>query len=50
MSLGAAGILTQEPELGETMLVHAFIGFNKLTRLEILWIVRYRWPWGRGSH
>ena len=46
MSLGAAGILTQEPELGETMLVHAFIGFNKLTRLEMLWTVLYIWPAG----
>ena len=45
-ALGALEFLTQEAEPSVTMLVDACNGFNDLSRLAILWTVRYRWPAG----
>ena len=38
--------LTQDTEPRRTTLVHARNGFNKLSRLAMLWSVRHRWPAG----
>ena len=38
--------LTQEAEPSSTTLVDAHNGFNKLSRLAMLWTVRHRWPAG----
>ena len=36
--------LTQDSELSGTTLVNARNGFNKLSRLAMLWTVQHRWP------
>ena len=36
----------KKAELRGTMLVDAHNGFNELSRLEMLWTVRHRWPAG----
>ena len=45
-ALGDLEFLTQEAETSGTTLVDARKGFNKLSRLAILWNVRHRWPAG----
>ena len=45
-ALRALVLPTQEAELSGTMLVDARNGFNKLSRLKMLWTVRHRWPDG----
>ena len=45
-ALEALELLTQEAEPSGTTLVDAYNGFNKLSRLEMLWTVRHRWPAG----
>ena len=45
-ALGALDFLTQDAEPSGTTLVDACNWFNKLSRLEILWTVWYRWPAG----
>ena len=42
--LEALEFLTQEAEPSGTTLVDACNGFNELSRLEMLWTVRHRWP------
>ena len=42
-ALGILEFLTQEAEPSRTTLVDARNGFNKLSRLEMLWTVRHRW-------
>ena len=42
-ALGALELLTQEAEPSGTTLVDARNGFNKLSRLVILWTVQHRW-------
>ena len=42
-TLGALEFLTQEAEPSGTSLVDAHNGFNKLSRLTMLWTVRHRW-------
>ena len=42
----ALEFLTQEAEPSGTTLVDARNGFNKLSRLEMLWTVRHCWPAG----
>ena len=44
--LGAIELLTQDAYPSRTMLVDAHNGFNKLSRLTMLWTVRHRWPSG----
>ena len=39
MALGAKGLLTQEADPSETMLVDASKKFKKLSHLEMLWTV-----------
>ena len=46
LALEATGLLTQNAEPGGTTIVDACNGFNKLSRLEMLWKVRHRWPAG----
>ena len=48
-ALGALEFLAQEAEPSGTTLVDAHNGFNELSRLEMLWTVRHRWPAGGGS-
>ena len=43
MVLGSTGLLTQKSEPGGTTLVDARNGFNKLSRLVMIWTVRHRW-------
>ena len=45
-ALEALEFRTQEAEPSGTALVDAHNGFNKLSRLEMLWTVRHRWPAG----
>ena len=45
-AMGALEFLTQEAELIGTMLVDARNGFNKMSRLSMLWTVRHRLPVG----
>ena len=45
-ALEALEFLTQEAEPSGTMLVDARNGFNKLSRLAMLWTVQHRWPAG----
>ena len=45
-ALGALELLTQEAEPSGTTLVDARNGFNKLSRLAMLWNARHRWPSG----
>ena len=45
-SLGALEFLTQDAEPSGTTLVDDRNGFSKLSRLEMLWIMRHRWPAG----
>ena len=45
-ALEALEFLTQEEELSGTTLVDARNGFNQLSRLAMLWTVRYHWPVG----
>ena len=45
-SLEALEFLTQEAEPSGTTLVDARNSFNELSRLEMLWTVRHRWPVG----
>ena len=45
-ALEALEFLIQEAEPSGTTLVDARNGFNDLSRLEILWTVRHRWPAG----
>ena len=45
-SLEALEFLTQEAEPSVTTLVDARNGFNELSRLAMLWTVRYRWTAG----
>ena len=45
-ALGALEFLTQEAEPSGTTLIDARNGFNKLSRLAMLWTVRHRWPTG----
>ena len=44
--LGALEFLTEDAEPIGTTLVDAHIGFNELSRLEMLWTMRYCWPEG----
>ena len=46
MELEATGILTQDSDPGRTTLVDALNGFNKLSCLSMLWMVRHHWPAG----
>ena len=46
VALVALELLTQDADPSETMLVDARNGFNELSRLAMLWTVRYRWPAG----
>ena len=46
IALGALEFLAQEAEPIRTTLVDARNGFNKLSRLVMLWTVRHRWPAG----
>ena len=46
MALGALEFLTQDADLSGTMLVDSHNGFNKLSRLAMLWTVRHIWPAG----
>ena len=43
MALGTIGILTQEAELDQTMIVDSCIGYKNLSRLVMLWTVCYLW-------
>ena len=43
MALGSTGLLTQDAKPGGTTLVDAHNGFNGLSRLKMLWTVRYCW-------
>ena len=45
-ALEALEFLTQEAEPSGTTLVDARNGFNKLSRLAMLWTVQHRWPAG----
>ena len=45
-ALEALEFLTQEAEPSGTTLVDARNGFNKLSRLAMLWNLRHRWPAG----
>ena len=45
-TLGYLELLTQDAEPSRTTLVDAHNGFNNLSRLEMLWTVRHRWPQG----
>ena len=45
-ALGAQKYLTQDAESSGTTLVDAHNGFNKLSRLTMLWTVRHHWPAG----
>ena len=45
-SLGALEFLTLEADPSVTTIVDACNGFNKLSRLEMLWTVQHRWPAG----
>ena len=45
-TLEALEFLTQDAEPSGKTLVDARNGFNKLSRLAILWTVRHRWPAG----
>ena len=45
-SLGSLEFLTQDTEPSGTTLVDTHNGFNKLSRLEMLWTVRHHWPSG----
>ena len=45
-AMGALEFLTQEAEPRGTTLVNARNGFNKLSRLAMLWIMRHCWPAG----
>ena len=45
-ALGALEFLTQDAEPSGTTLVDARNEINKLSRLAMLWTVRYRWPVG----
>ena len=45
-ALGAFDLLTQYAEFSVTTLADARNGFNNLSRLEMLWTVRHRWPAG----
>ena len=48
MGLVALGFLNQEVETGGTMLVDSCNGFNELSRLVMLRILRHLWPaWAR---
>ena len=42
----ALEFLTQESEPSCTTIIDARNGFNELSRLEMLWTVRHRWPVG----
>ena len=44
--LGAHEFLTQEAEPSGTTFVDARNGFNKLSRLSMIWTVQHRWPAG----
>ena len=46
MELEETGLLNQDAELGGTALIDACNGFNKLSRLSMLWIVRQHWSAG----
>ena len=43
---GSLEFLTQDAELSVTTLVDDRNGFNKMSRLAIIWTVRHRWPAG----
>ena len=45
-ALGALEFLTQDAEPNRTTLIDACNGFNELSRLAMLWIVRHRLPAG----
>ena len=45
-ALGALEFLTYNAEPIRTTLVDARNGFNKLSRLAMLWTVQHRWPVG----
>ena len=45
-ALGTLEFLTQDADPSVTTLVDARNGFNKLSRLAMLWTVQHRWPVG----
>ena len=45
-ALEALELLTQDADPSGTTLVDSRNGFNELSRLEMLWTVRHRWPAG----
>ena len=45
-ALGDLEFPTQDSEPSGTTLADAHNGFNKLSRLAMLWTVRHRWPAG----
>ena len=45
-ALGALELLTHEDDSNRTTLVDDRNGFNKLSRLAMLWTVWHRWPAG----
>ena len=45
-TLGTLEFLTKDAELSGILLVDARNGFNELSRLEMMWAVRHRWPAG----
>ena len=46
LELEATGFLTQKSDMGGMTLVVTHNGFNELSRLEMLWMVRHHWPAG----
>ena len=46
MALEDIGLLSQDTDPGSTTLVDALNCFNDMSRLEMHWTVRHRWPAG----
>ena len=45
-AMGSLDFLTQDAEPSGTTPIDARNGFNELSRLEMMWAVRHRWPAG----